>query len=287
MPENDRIVLNTILERNNQEIAPELPLEQYFELFASEQVLKNADLSDEEIMSGIVRGGGDGGIDSIYVFVNGNLLQEDTDLSKIGKDLTIDIHIIQAKLETGFGESTIQKFQSTINDIFNLSRKLDEFKGIYNDHLLEIINNFRNIYTEYAQKFPSLLINFYYITRGDEPHPNVKRLVANLRKLISGLFSSAQFSFSFLGASQILNLARQAPSVSNSLKLAENPISSGEQSFICLVNIVDFFNFICDSEGRLQKEYSNQTLEITKVKYKLTKVYKKLFLIHWKMIFGG
>jgi hypothetical protein len=253
MPENDRIVLNTILERNNQEIAPELPPEQYFELFASEQVLKNADLSDEEIMSGIVRGGGDGGIDSIYVFINGNLLQEDSDLSKIGKDLTIDIKIMQAKLETGFGESTIQRFQSTVNDIFNLSKKLDEFKGVYNDHLLEIANNFRNIYTEYAQRFPKLNIDFYYITRGDEPHPNVKRLVANLKKLIISLFSSAKFSFSFFGAAEILNLARQTPAVSNSLRLAENPISSGEQSFICLVNVVDFFNFICDSEGRLQK----------------------------------
>jgi len=253
MPENDRVVLNTILERTNQEIASELTSDQYFEFFSADQILKKFDLSNDEVMSGIVGGSHDGGIDSIHFFVNGTLVEEDTDLSKLGKDIAFDIHITQAKQETGFSESAIQKFHTTTGDIFNLSNTLVDFTEVYNEQLLGIVEKFRNAYTRNAQKFPNLKINFYYITKGDEPHPNVKRLVGNLKKLVSSLFSSAQFNFTFLGAAQLLSLARQTPSIPHNIKLAENPISCGEQSFVCLVNIVDFFNFICDSEGKLQK----------------------------------
>ena len=40
----------------------------YFEFFSAEQILKNNNLSDSEIETGIVDGGLDGGCDSIYVF---------------------------------------------------------------------------------------------------------------------------------------------------------------------------------------------------------------------------
>jgi len=56
-----------------------------------------------------------------------------------------------------------------------------------------------------------------------------------------------------LGAADLLNLARQTPSTPDNLKLAENPISCGEQSFISLVNLIDFYDFICDADGYLQK----------------------------------
>lgn len=47
-----------------------------FEKLATEQILKEFDLSSDEISKGIVDGKDDGGIDSFYIFVNGNLLQD-------------------------------------------------------------------------------------------------------------------------------------------------------------------------------------------------------------------
>ena len=79
MSDNDRIVLNTVLEQNRKELAPDQSINEYFEIFAAEQVLKQYDLSYEEIIEGRVGAGGDGGIDSIHLFVNGSLIQEDTE----------------------------------------------------------------------------------------------------------------------------------------------------------------------------------------------------------------
>ena len=68
---NDRILLDEVLEQERAARAPGMSPSTYFELFATEQVLKDYDLSDEEIDSGVVGDGGDGGIDSIYACVNG------------------------------------------------------------------------------------------------------------------------------------------------------------------------------------------------------------------------
>ncbi len=62
MSDNDRIVLKNILERNRTELTSDLSESQYFEVFAAEQVLKDFDLSYDEILTGVVGAGGDGGI---------------------------------------------------------------------------------------------------------------------------------------------------------------------------------------------------------------------------------
>ena len=42
------------------------------EFLALEQILKDEDLSFDEIMSGLVDGRQDGGIDGFYIFINGH-----------------------------------------------------------------------------------------------------------------------------------------------------------------------------------------------------------------------
>ena len=253
MSENDRIVLKTILKQNTTELVADLSDSDYFEVFAAEQVLKNFDLSYEEIQAGVVGASGDGGIDSIHIFANGSLIQEDTEISDFGRNITIDLCIVQAKLETGFNETTIHKFNATFGDLFDLSKSLDKFDGVYNANLTSIASKFREIYTTHAGKFPELNINFSYVSIGDEVHPNVRRLVSDLQRTVIGLFSSANFKFEFLGAAELLRLARQTPITTYSLKLAENPISSGDQSFVCIVNLIEYYRFICDSEGHLHR----------------------------------
>ena len=255
MSDNDRIVLNTILEQNRREMAQELSINEYFEVFAAEQVLKEYDLSYEEITMGRVGAGGDGGIDSIHLFVNGSLIQEDTETGpeNFGKKLTIELHIIQAKLENGFNETTIQKFDNSFKELFDLSKTLRDFEKVYNSNLLNIIGEFREIFTKNAAKLPELYINFNYVSIGDEVHPNVKRLVGTLKTTVTALFSSVKFNFQFLSAADLLSITRKTPTTVYNLKLAENPISSGEHSFICLVNLVEYYTFICDSDRHLRR----------------------------------
>ena len=74
MTTNDRIILDEVLKQRQMEIDPNTDPSSFFELFTAEQVLKDFDLSYDEIESGLVGDGGDGGIDAIYLLVNGDLV---------------------------------------------------------------------------------------------------------------------------------------------------------------------------------------------------------------------
>ncbi|MDQ7839235.1 MAG: AIPR family protein [Thermodesulfobacteriota bacterium] len=254
MTSNDRIILDQVLEQKRQAVAPTSLRSFYFEIFTAEQILKDYDLSYDEIESGNIGGGGDGGIDSFYLFVNGELIQEDSDFSemKLKKNITIELYIIQSKISHGFSEAAIDKYISATDELFDLSQTITDLKTVYNKSLLETIERFRSIYQNLASKFPQLHMHYFYATLGDEVHPNVQRKVDKLKDVIKKHFSAAAFTFEFLGASELLMLARRTPSNSYVLNLSENPISAtGAVAFVCLVSLKDFFKFITDSQGHL------------------------------------
>ena len=84
MADNELVLLHQVLqERQNDR---EIPLREddAFELFACEQVLRNRDLSAEEVAAGMIGGGSDGAIDGVYVFLGDELLSEDSDVFQEG-----------------------------------------------------------------------------------------------------------------------------------------------------------------------------------------------------------
>lgn len=254
MSSNDRIMLDAALKQRRVEIAPDKSESDYFEIFTAEQILKDFDLSYDEILTGVVGGPGDGGIDSAYIFINGDLVVEDTEFERLKKDITIDVFFIQSKTTLSFSEDSMCRFYATTKDILDLSKKLDEYSTVYNKKLLEIATRFRDVYQFLASRFPSLRFYYYYATKGDKPHPNVNRKSDQIREIIEQLFSSATFSFKFLGARELLELARQAPKTAYLINLAENPISStGAVGYICLVRMRDYYDFMTDEKKRLRR----------------------------------
>ncbi|WP_324657262.1 AIPR family protein [Burkholderia thailandensis] len=254
MNANDKIILEQIIDQQHKERAPATPKQEFFEIFVAEQVLKDFDLGYDEIESGIVGGSHDGGIDSMYVIVNGELAQEDFDVSPVKKGVVIETVLIQAKLSDGFGESAVEKLTATTEELFNLGKDLDTMKSVFNDGVRSSVGNFRRIHAGLASKFPILRFRYVYATKGAEVHPNVHRKAEILGEKLRGLFSHAEFSFEFLGAGDLLALARREPPAAHNLILAENPISSaGDVGYVALVKLRDFDAFIRDEAGRLRR----------------------------------
>ncbi len=187
------------------------------------------------------------------MLVNGDLVQEDSEYANLKQDIHIDLIVIQSKRNTSFEESPIERFITISHDLFDLTRGKD-LKGVYNTHLQDAIVRFQDLYRDLAPGFPTLRVRFVYASRGAQVHKNVKRKVGILRETIKPLLPDAEFLFEFLGASELVSLARQRPHESHQLKLAESPISSGnEVGFVCLVKLRDFFEFITDTEGKIQR----------------------------------
>ncbi|MCL4733208.1 hypothetical protein KJZ71_05420 [Patescibacteria group bacterium] len=122
MSANDKIILDQILDQQRIERAPTASKSEFFEMFVAEQALKEHDLAYDELEAGLIGGGGDGGIDSMYVLVNGEMAQEDVDLAPLKKSVLIEVVIIQAKLTDSFKESVIDKMTAVSEDIFDLLR---------------------------------------------------------------------------------------------------------------------------------------------------------------------
>ena len=244
---NDQIILEQIIKERCEESQNGLTIPEYFEIYAASEILKNQDLSYDDIDYGIVGNGGDGGIDSLYTFVNGELLKEDTSINVSQKKNTIDLYVIQSKTSPSFQEDAITKFRESAEDLFNLSNNTDDHSARYNKDLREKTGLFRKAYSQLARTFPKLSIKYFYVTQGTEVHKNVEGKVEKLRQCIFGLFSGCDFNFEFIGAARLLELTRDIPSSSRILEVSESPISTVGGSYICLVNLKSYFNFISDA----------------------------------------
>jgi len=252
MSNNDQIILDKTLDQQRTERAPHLNGDKYFQLFSAEQLLKHFDLSYEEIQSGIVDGGGDGGIDGFFVFVNGELVREDTDLSGLKKDVVIEVIIFQTKTEASFREKALDTLNQTLRDLFDLSKPLTTLTAVYNKELLAAADLFRNAVTVLATRFPTHKFSVYYASKGTEVHPNVQRKADLLQDLVRGQFPGSSCNVTFLTATDLLVMARQTPRLSFQLDVTDAPINT-KGGIIGLVKLREYFNFIRDDKGELRR----------------------------------
>lgn len=254
---NDQIILEQILKERCAESGDWMLLADYFEIYSASEILKNYDLTYDDINYGIVGNGGDGGIDSIYTFINGEPLKEDTEINASQKKNHIELILIQSKTSPNFKEDAIIKFRESAQDLFNLSNNPDDFSSRYSADLIDKVKLFRNSYSKLARTFPVVEVGYFYATQGDEVHPNVNGKVDKLREDISKLFSGAKFSFEFVGATKLLEMTRNVPSTSRNLELAESPIGTTAGSYLCLVSLSKYYEFISDSGALLRSIFES------------------------------
>lgn len=251
---NDVVLIQELLSQRRKELAPDMSESDYFQIFAGEQALKDRDLSYDEIRDGIVDGGGDGGIDAIYLFVDNTLYREEIEPADVRRNFALDLVFIQDKKSSGFSEEGLNRITSSARDLLDLNKDLSTLSTVYKADLLGKIREFRDTYLTLMSKFPKLSVRYYYAALATQVHPNVQRKVEQLRDTVQTHFSPIEFSFSFLGARDLLDLARRSPSSAHHLKLDENPISIGQQGFVSLVGVTDYCDFIRDEDGSLRED---------------------------------
>ena len=244
---NDQIILERIISERSAESEDSLSTSEYFEIYSASEILKDFDLTYDDILYGIVGNGGDGGIDSIYTFLNGEPFKEDTEVNYNQKKYHIELIIIQSKTSPSFKEDAIIKFRETTQDLFNLAHPPENFISRYNEDLIDKVKLFRKLYSKLARTFPKLQIRYFYFTQGTQAHPNVSDKTIKLQSDVLQMFSGAEFSFKFIGAAELLQMTRNIPSSSRVLEVAESPIGTLSGSYICLVSFSKYYEFISDS----------------------------------------
>lgn len=256
MSTNNQILISEIIKRDSAENPQYKNEDSFFEFFAAQQALKKYDLSDEEIEQHLTGNGNDGGCDGIFFFADGELIHEDDDDTKFKQDVKLTLCIIQAKNSMSFNEQPFEKWKTVSANLLSLDKSCDEFSERYTEGVLQAFSFFKDTYIHLIRKRAKLQIEYKYVSKGTEIHPNVLAQAEELKTLVKKMFPSPSVSVdvSFIGADQLMEIVDSPSNTEFYLKLAEVPINlSSQQVYVALVNLSDYYKFITSDSGELIK----------------------------------
>jgi len=255
-PDNTELILDGLIAQRNETLAPAMKADEFFEVFVAEVLLAQSFATLEEIMAGIVGGGGDGGIDAFYLYLNGQPILTMDDLPEsVPSASRIELILIQAKRTPRFGEDVIRNFETTTGHLFQLADSLDAYKRLYSGALLEAADRFRKTYERSMTAFPTLLIRCLYVSKGNAEtiHPAVKERASFLERNLRIRFPDCEARLEFIGARELLARARRGEAEPLQLSLAETAISTERGGYVALVQLDRYYEFLVDEDGQLRQ----------------------------------
>jgi len=252
MPDNEVTLTKRIFEDRILRMPAELSLRSdQFVYFGTEQALRDYDLTPDEILSGLVDGDGDGGIDALYTFTNGRL-QDDYDIpADLPSNYALDLYIVQAK-EGSFQANALTIINENVHKLLNLSSRL--MSPEYNTRLIDRIGIFRKLLDETAVKYPKIHVHVIYpaIKSTVRINARVHQKAADLRNNIANIIGGdVVVDIEFLGAGELLEASSKQQSETFELKFKDSIFT--EHGYLALVSINDFGDFITDSSSKLKR----------------------------------
>ena len=254
MAKNDTILLDGIIDQRVTDGFPSTKRDEVFEFLCFEQVLKNFDLSREEIESGWVDGRDDGGIDGFFTFVNGHLLRDPKDFIWPRASAEITIWVLTCKHHDTFQQAPLNSLYASVTELFDFSMARDQFKGVYSPSLAHARALFQTAYRRLAAAIPTLTIRYAYVSRGDVEavEPNVRARANQTVEITRPLFSSAECRFDFIGAAELVAMYRRVKKFSIELPVHEF-LSRGQSGYIVLSGLKEYAEFVTDDGGNLRR----------------------------------
>lgn len=250
MSANDVVLLQEMVDRSREETAGLSAAEQEA-YFVSKHYLRQYRPSHDDLLAGIVDGSHDGGLDAIYIFTNGYCIRDDTDLSALGRNAVVDLIFIQVKNSRGLSESAIDKLIVHLPELLDFSRDEKALAKRFNGRVLEITRRFLTAYRSLDMPTLNTFCAFASL-KAESVHPNAERKGLMLGRALKSCFGSCQPDTHFLDAATVADMARDKPSTTRELALAEIPISTDTAGgYIGVVKLDEYQRFITDESGKL------------------------------------
>jgi len=258
--DNELVLLDQVLRQRQNERSIPLRDDDAFELFACEQVLRDRDLSAEEVALGIVGGGNDGAIDGVYVFLGDALLSEDSDIfqegfapGKVASGTCLSLWLIQAKREMSFTETALDKIANSTRRLLSLGESDADLSQLYSAAAVGRTGLFRAALQVLATRHLQVEIRFTYVTRGraDEINSKVEIKARDLERQFREVVTGGIGQVEFVGAAELWKRANTVPSYTTELVFQENATSG--TSHVALVKLSDYMDFLTDGEGDLRR----------------------------------
>ncbi|WP_143875883.1 AIPR family protein [Nocardia fluminea] len=256
---NETVLIDQYLKSRQDARDTPLPDDIAYELLAAQSVLRDYQLSDEEVELGRVGGGMDGGIDGFYTFLDGTLLDEDSDVlsqnfkaADIRRHADIDVWILQAKRETSFSETTFDKLESSLRRLFDLTLSDSDLTVLYSKELIARVRIFTETWRTLGIRSPRITVHVDYVTKGDCSTVGVpvKTKKRDLESMIAGSIKGSLVDVRLIGSSELWQILSSEPEYDLQLKVS--PYVPLGEAYSGLVRLADYYDFLSDGRDELR-----------------------------------
>nr|WP_176705819.1 AIPR family protein [Arthrobacter sp.]AXV46406.1 abortive infection phage resistance protein AbiU [Arthrobacter sp.] len=259
MASNEVALVNAAFEEWRGANETNLRRSEAFELFCAEKVLHSLELTSEEIEAGRIGGALDGGIDAVYTVLGEEVIEEDHEILDPGtkpvdilRDQILTLYVVQAKEESSFGETAIDKLASSLDRLLRLEPDVEALETLYAIELLDRFRIFRETWRKLVTRRVKLKAVITYATLGNETEVNerVRRKATELCGLIERHLVGGEVDFQFNGAKELWAAHETVPSYALRLRFEKH--ENDGDSHLALVKVSDYYKFISDeSDGSL------------------------------------
>jgi hypothetical protein len=253
MARNDTILIDGILDDRVAERLPSDRRDEAFEYFAFEQVLRDADLSQDEITSGWIDGRDDGGIDGLFVLVNGHPLTDPDSFMWPRSGCELDVWIITCKHHDTFRQAPMDNLVASVGELLDLAVGNAALKGAYSDTLLKVRTSLIHAYRKVSPRLTRFSLHFVYASRGDASNvgDSIRARSEQAVGIARDLFGNCNATFDFVGAAELVTIHRKVRTFSLELPFLE-ALTRGER-YVLLCRLADFHAFVVDEAGKLRR----------------------------------
>jgi len=256
---NTTIILNGCIERFKKENDLALDNSEIFELFSLSQIMKNEDVSFENIMDSITDGGNDGGIDSIIILHNGEYVENETDY-KCNSSSVIRLVITQSKTEKSFKESSLDKLITTIPELFNLEATKEDLLDRFNTQVIDKRDNFCELWRNVTMSGGKIevCINYACMANDVEITSSFISKQYQLESICKEWLSTSKVDCVCYSSKELLSLFQTHKKRRSTLVFKDTPLSINYSDtglgYIGLVKISDYKSFLKLEDGRINDE---------------------------------
>lgn len=252
MAKNDRVLIDGIVDDRIAARLPSDKRDEAFEFLVFEQLLKDFDLSKDEIESGTLDGRQDGGIDGLFIFVNGHFLNEVEAFVWPKTNAEVQVFIITCKHHDTFRQATLDNLAATISELFDFGIEDESLKGAYSKAVVQARTTLRYAYRKLSSRLSHFSIRAVYASRGDTSSigDEVRARANQIQGIIQDQFGRCEAAVSFVGSAELVELHRKAATYSLELPFVE-ALARGER-YVVLAKLADYYRFVSDN-GKLRR----------------------------------
>lgn len=254
MANNDKILVDGIIDERLIKCIPSDRRDEIFEFLANEQILKDFALSSDDILGGIVDGRNDGGIDAIYVIVNGHLVNDVEAFVWPRSGCELNIVFVTCKHHDTFKLAPVDSLVASISELIDFSLPNDSLSADYNSDVLDARSRLLNTYRKTSPRLQEFSFEIFYASRGDTKDigENIESRSSQLIEIVKRNFSNVEAKFIFFGSTEIIESYRKSQIYSYDLKFQQ--VMSKNETYLLLVKLKDYCDFVSD-EDKLKRYF--------------------------------